>query len=195
MYKVIVSKANYSSYVFTNFSIWQFLETARTPYDRVLGPFLWSNLPILWVNCMECRIQQIFRNLPPAPDHNQLLYLIYGLSWKPYSQKISIELSAELVHRSYIKMKKKKENNKVMVLWFQCNIHKKIPILWETYCASTFAVASSRTKMVFFFKIARAKHNICRCPLLKFPPFAKTVISRLWLPQAMCRILISSSAA
>lgn len=39
-----------------------------------------------------------------------------------------------------------------------------------TYWGSTLAVASSRTRIRFFLKIARAKQSNCRCPTLKLLP-------------------------
>lgn len=42
--------------------------------------------------------------------------------------------------------------------------------LLETYWGSTFAVASSRTKILLFLIIARARHTNCRWPALKLLP-------------------------
>lgn len=47
-----------------------------------------------------------------------------------------------------------------------------------TYSVSMFAVASSRIKILLFFRIARARQTNWRWPELKFEPHSETVVSR-----------------
>ena len=48
----------------------------------------------------------------------------------------------------------------------------------HAYFKSTFAVASSNTKILFPRKIARAKDISCRCPTLKLLPPSYTFVKR-----------------
>ncbi len=54
--------------------------------------------------------------------------------------------------------------------YIYANGHTCIPHYLCAHLGSTLAVASSRMRILFFLRRARARHNSCLCPTLKFVP-------------------------